>query len=203
MSNFIFLIITVSIILSAIMIIASKNPIHSILFLVLVFVGVTGLLLMLGVEFIAMLFLVVYVGAISVLFLFVVMMLNVKIVELNERFISYLPIGGFIGLIFLSEVLYIINDNLSPDNLSVMENYESDSINYMNYFNVLSLTNIEQIGNFLYTKYVYLFIIASLILLVAMIGAIVLTLNQKLVNKRQDYYTQTNRLLSESIRYLK
>ena len=129
-----------------------------------------------------------------------------------ERFLRYLPIGGFIGLIFLIEVLFLVNNSLLPTNVSITENYLNNiliesfnyfSYDYINYLNILNLTNIEQIGAILYTKYVYLFIIASLILLVAMIGAIILTLNQKLKNRYQDIYTQTNREINESIRYLK
>ena len=112
MENFFLFLLSLLILLNAIMIITNKNPVHSILFLVLVFTLTTGFLLILGVEFIAMLFLVVYVGAITVLFLFVVMMLNVKIVELNERFLRYLPIGLFIGVIFFVEIIYLINKHL-------------------------------------------------------------------------------------------
>lgn len=193
------------------MIITNKNPVHSILFLILVFTLTTGLLITLGVEFIAMLFLVVYVGAITVLFLFVVMMLNVKIVELNERFLKYLPMGLFIGIIFFLEIIYLINDNLSQRDLTLSTFYDSFYsqllefyfIDYKNYFEITSLYNIEQIANVLYRKYVYLFLLAGLVLLIAMIGAIVLTLNQKHENKKQDYYIQTTRNINESIRYLK
>jgi NADH:ubiquinone oxidoreductase subunit 6 (subunit J) len=212
MENFFLSILSLIILINAIMIIISKNPIHSILFLVLVFVSTTGLLILLGVEFIAMLFLVVYVGAITVLFLFVIMMLNVKIIELNERFIQYLPIGLFIGLIFLLEVLFLLNNNLISPNINLTEVYINNITttllnNYFiqsnDYFQVISLTNIEQIGNFLFNEYAYLFFLGGVILFLAMIGAIILTLNQKLKNKKQDYYTQTNRLLHESIRHLK
>lgn len=189
------------------MIIITKNPVHSIFFLVLVFVAATGLLLLLGVEFIAMLFLVVYIGAITVLFLFVVMMLNVKIVELNERFIRYLPIGIFIGIIFLIEVIFLINETLTNDSFNLTNilsnNMPEITSSTNNYFELISAINIEQLANILYTKYVYLFLLGGMILLIAMIGAIILTLNQKFRNKRQDYYLQTNRLLNESIRHLK
>ena len=102
MENFFLLTLSILLLINAIMVIITKNPVHSIFFLVLVFVAATGLLLLLGVEFIAMLFLVVYIGAITVLFLFVIMMLNVKIIEFNEKFITYLPIGMFLGIIFLT-----------------------------------------------------------------------------------------------------
>jgi NADH:ubiquinone oxidoreductase subunit 6 (subunit J) len=198
-------IISFLILVNALMIIFNKNPIHSILFLVIVFVCTTGLLIIVGVEFIAMLFLVVYVGAITVLFLFVVMMLNIKIIELNERFISYIPIGIFIGLIFLLEVLFLISVNLTPLNYSYFEKIDFSS-NYflllVDYFNILHLTNIEQIANILYTKFVYLFILSGLILLIAMIGSIILTLNERIESKRQDIYIQNNRQITQAIKHL-
>lgn len=219
MKELLFIILSLLIIISAIMVIASKNPIHSIFFLVLVFVGNTGLLLILNVEFIAMLFLVVYVGAILVLFLFVIMMLNVRIVELRERFVRYLPIGGFIGFVFFIEILFVINENLLPDYVTILEminlkstfsneinnslNWDLELLVYNNFFEILNLTNIQQISLLLYTKYVYLFILSGLILLVAMIGAIALTLNQKFKHKYQDIYKQTNKKLNESIKYLR
>ena len=207
MENLLLLILTASILINAAMVILSKNPIHSILFLVLVFVSTTGLLLMLGVEFIAMLFLVVYVGAITVLFLFVIMMLNVKIIELNERLIRYLPMGLFIGLIFFLEIFYIIDStllNTELTNSSLSYNILNEYFNFnYNYFELKSFTNIQQVGNMLYTKFVYLFLLAGFILLIAMIGAIVLTLNQKFKNKQQDYYRQTNRNLNESVFHVK
>lgn len=207
MENFFLLTLSILLLINAIMVIITKNPVHSIFFLVLVFVAATGLLLLLGVEFIAMLFLVVYIGAITVLFLFVVMMLNVKIVELKERFIRYLPIGIFIGIIFLIEVIFLINEALTKEsfelkNILFNNISEGNPITY-NYFELISSINIEQLGNILYTKYVYLFILGGMVLLIAMIGAIVLTLNQKFRSKHQDYYTQTNRLLNQSIRHLK
>lgn len=211
MENAFLLILSSLILINAIMIINSKNPVHSILFLVLVFSLTTGLLIMLGVEFIAMLFLVVYVGAITVLFLFVVMMLNVKIVELNERLLKYLPIGLFIGIIFFLEIIYLINSNLTTQNLNLELFYNNSHSNlisnflleFNNYFEVKSFSNIQQVANALYTKYVYLFLLGGIILLIAMIGAIILTLNQKHENKKQNYYIQTTRNLNESIRFLK
>ncbi len=211
MENFFLFLLSLLILLNAIMIITNKNPVHSILFLVLVFTLTTGFLLILGVEFIAMLFLVVYVGAITVLFLFVVMMLNVKIVELNERFLRYLPIGLFIGVIFFVEIIYLINNNLSIKNLNINIFYNdfyytllsTSFVESTNFFETVSLYNIEQIANVLYSKYVYLFLLGGVVLLIAMIGAIVLTLNQKHKNKKQDYYTQTVRNITESIRFLK
>ena len=101
-------------ILSGIMVIRARNPVHSVLFLIFVFCNVAGLLILLGLDFFAMIFLVVYVGAIAVLFLFVVMMLNIKLVEINENILRYLPIGGLIGLIFLFEIFLIVDSDLIP-----------------------------------------------------------------------------------------
>lgn len=191
------------IIINAILIIITKNPIHSILFLVIVFVCTTCLLLFLNVEFIAMFFLVVYVGAITVLFLFVVMMLNIKIIELNERFISYIPVGIFIALILLLEVLFLISINLNPTNYNFNEMIEYIPelyILYSDYLVILSLTNTQEIAELLYSKYVYLILLCGLILLIAMIGAIILTLNQQFKNKRQNFYIQTNREIKSAIK---
>lgn len=208
---FIYLFLSFLIIFNAIMIIINSNPIHSIFFLILVFVCTTVLLILLGVEFIAMLFLVVYIGAITVLFLFVIMMLNVKIIEFNEKFITYLPIGIFLGIIFLIEIFFLINNNLVVWNVSLLESYffnvnEALLNNYCstfnNYFDILSLINVEQLAIVLYSKFVYLFFFGGIILLVAMLGAIVLTLNQEFKNKRQDYYKQSVTSIKKSIRYI-
>ena len=165
-------------------IIFTKNPIHSILFLVLTFVGATFLFILLSVEFIAVLFLVVYVGAIAVLFLFVIMMLNIKIVELNETIIRYLPMGLLIITFFGYEILYLLSNNLTI--LSLLNTTET--LSYTSFFSeIKTYTNMESISEVLYTKYLYLFIVASLILLVSMIGAILLTLNQNFKNKRPSY----------------
>jgi NADH-quinone oxidoreductase subunit J len=176
------------------MVIGSKNPIHSILSLILVFCNVAGLLILLEVEFLAMMFLVVYVGAIAILFLFVVMMLNIKLVELQENLVRYLPIGALIGFIFLVEVFLVLDQNLvpAPDlrNTAILINWSSE---------IENITNIEALGSVLYTHYFYLFLIASMILLVAMIGAIILTLHHRNDVKRQDIYRQVARDLEDPI----
>ena len=198
--------------ISAGLVIGCKNPIHSILCLGLVFVIGTFLLLILNIEFIAMLFLVVYIGAISVLFLFVVMMLNIKIVELNEKFLRYLPIGLIIGIIFLIEILSTILNNILP-NSSDINNYiyiysgylYQDMLEFNKFFlflffeNLNYAINIQSIGNLLYDDYVYPFILAGMILFVAMVGAIVLTLNQHFLNKRQDIHFQSTQSIHNSI----
>lgn len=181
-----FLVFSFIILFSAIMVVSTRNPIHSILFLILVFVGSSGILLMVGVEFLALMFIVVYVGAIAVLFLFVIMMLNVKIIELNENLIRYLPISGLISFIFIIEFFILLDSNSLFD-----LTYYVDYINWVNELN--SLSNMELIGQLLYTYYFSLFIIVGLILLIAMIGPIVLTLNKIKIVRRQDIYEQVLR----------
>jgi len=181
--------------IASIMVINSKNPVHSVLFLILVFCNSAGLFILLGVEFLAITFIIVYVGAIAILFLFVVMMLNIKLVELNENMLRYLPIGALIGVIFLFEIFLVLENNL----ISLNYNLDSNNINNVWDNKITSYTNIELIGNILYTNNFYLFLVASLILLVAMIGAIILTLYMQTNVKRQDVFKQTSRHFSRSI----
>lgn len=171
------------------MVIRAKNPVHSVLFLILVFCNSSALLVLLGLDFFAMILLVVYVGAIAVLFLFVVMMLNIKVAEIHENVLRYLPVGGIIGLIFLLEIFLIVDNETIPlfEPATLQANYFS----YTAYATkIQSWTNIESIGNLLYTTYFVLFLISSLILLVAMIGAIVLTMHKTAKVKRQDVFQQ-------------
>jgi len=203
MENIIFYFLFFSIIANGLFIILSKNPIHSILFLVLVFISTTILLIFLGVEFIAMLFLVIYIGAIIVLFLFVIMMLNIKIIEFNERFILYLPIGFSLGIIFILELFYLININFSIFkiiNEIFFNNYFYVYNDY--YYSIVKINNIENLSTILYTKFFYFFFLSGIILLIAMLGSIVLTLNHKFLNKKQDIYLQTIKSLKNAIRYL-
>jgi NADH-quinone oxidoreductase subunit J len=170
LEKLIYEIIGVLIIISAIMVISAKNPIHSILYLILVYVNATALLIMWEVDFIAMILLIVYVGAIAILFLFVIMMLNIKLVEINENQLRYLPIGGIIGVIFLIELLIL----LEKERVKVNGNIEE--LNYINWENITKeVSNIKVIGEVMYTEYSYVFILVSVILLVGMIGAIILT----------------------------
>ena len=187
--------------LSAGMVIRAKNPVHSVLFLILVFCNASGLLLLLGLDFFAMMFLVVYVGAIAVLFLFVVMMLNIKQAEIRENILRYFPVGGFIGFIFFLEIFVGIGNDLLPFlAFSGEEILNLESLNYTSWLNYQSqLSNIEALGHILYTDYVILFIISSFILLVAMIGAIVLTLQKKANVKRQEVYEQNIREFTQTI----
>ena len=168
---------------SAIMVIAARNPVHSVLFLILSFFNAAGLFVLLGAEFLAMILIVVYVGAVAVLFLFVIMMLDVDFSELREGFIQYLPVGLVIGGIFLFELLltlgaWIINPEITKSITAPIPT---------------NVTNTEALGLVLYTKYIHYFQLAGMVLLVAMIGAIVLTLRHKANIKRQDINVQNAR----------
>lgn len=194
LTYFLFMIFSILMIVGSVMVISVPNPIHSVLYLVFVFCNAAGLFILLNTEFLAVIFMIVYVGAIAILFLFVIMMLNIRIVELNENLLRYLPLGGVMGLIFLLEILLVIEKELGyeiPHGLSY-EYIEWDK-------HIVDFTNIEQIGLVLYTNYFYAFMLASLILLVAMIGAIVLTLYSQSTVKKQDNFKQTSRHVSRSI----
>ena len=168
---------------SAVMVISAKNPVHSVLFLILAFVNASGLFVLMGAEFLAMMLIVVYVGAVAVLFLFVIMMLDVDFVELREGFIQYLPVGIVIGGIFMFELLltvgaWVINPTVTKTITAPIPS---------------NVSNTEALGLVLYTKYIHYFQLAGMVLLVAMIGAIVLTLRHKVSVKRQDINVQNAR----------
>ncbi|HEY8381675.1 MAG TPA: NADH-quinone oxidoreductase subunit J [Microvirga sp.] len=186
---FFYLFATVTI-ASAFMVIASRNPVQSVLFLILAFVNAAGLFLMMGAEFLAMILIIVYVGAVAVLFLFVVMMLDVDFAELRQGFLQNLPIGGLIGIIFLIELIAVISTYVLDPGL--IRSVGTAPI-------ATGVTNTEAIGQVLYTRYFYFFQAAGLILLVAMIGAIVLTLRERVGVKRQDISKQNARLQEEAV----
>nr|YP_010165754.1 NADH dehydrogenase subunit 6 [Imasa heleensis]QRR29767.1 NADH dehydrogenase subunit 6 [Imasa heleensis] len=187
-TNYIFYFYLTLMVLAAIMVVVSINPIHSVLFLILVFFNGGAILVLLEVEFLAMIFLIVYVGAIAVLFLFVVMMLNIKVIVSNVNLLRYLPIGGVIAFIFLLELVMFIN----YDMVGYSGNYP---INYIEWIKSINLyTNIESIGLVMYTYYYDLFLISGFILLVAMNGAIVLTLQINKDVKVQDVFSQVYRV---------
>jgi NADH-quinone oxidoreductase subunit J len=168
---------------SAVMVISSRNPVHSVLFLILCFFNAAGLFILLGAEFLAMILVVVYVGAVAVLFLFVVMMLDVDFVQLRQGMLNYLPVGGTIGLIVLVELALVVGTwAISSEALTAVGAPSGGTV-----------TNTEALGQILYTKYVYFFQAAGLVLLVAMIGAIVLTLRHKQGVKRQNISVQVAR----------
>ena len=169
------------VVLSALMVISSKNPVHSVLFLILSFVSASGLFVLLGAEFLAMILVVVYVGAVAVLFLFVVMMLDINFVKLREGFLQYLPFGALLGVVLFTElgILFL------TDKLSVMSLIEFST------YPIFSETeNTKDLGSVLYTDYFYLFQLSGLILLVAMIGSIVLTLRERSGVKKQKISEQ-------------
>jgi len=169
--------------ISAGMVIVVQNSIHSVLFLVLSFISAAGISFLLECEFLALLFIIIYVGAIAILFLFVVMMLDTKTETSSKNSLKYIPIGSFVGLVFLCEVLVIISDNFKP-------NPYKDSFllnSYSNWYEEIdSLTEIEVIGQILYTHYVLQFLIVGLILFLAVIGAIILTSTFSVQNDRSQ-----------------
>jgi NADH-quinone oxidoreductase subunit J len=170
---------------SAFMVIAAKNPVHSVLYLILTFVNAAGLFVLLGAEFLAMILIVVYVGAVAVLFLFVVMMLDVDFAELRQGFLQYLPVGALVGVVFLVELLLIVGAwNFGPGAPRAIEAAIPPLDRY---------TNTEALGLVLYTRYVYFFQAAGLVLLIAMVGAIVLTLQHRGGVKRQNIAVQNAR----------
>jgi NADH-quinone oxidoreductase subunit J len=169
---------------AAVMVISSRNPVHSVLFLILTFFNAAGLFILAGAEFLALILVVVYVGAVAVLFLFVVMMLDVDFAELRRGMLSYLPIGGAIGMILLVELLLVLGSwHFSGAGGTIAEPISTEG----------GLTNTEALGRILYTKYFFYFQVAGLVLLVAMIGAIVLTLRHKAGVKRQNVADQVAR----------
>lgn len=181
---FFYLFATVAI-ASAVMVIASRNPVHSVLFLILTFFNASGLFILLGAEFLAMILVVVYVGAVAVLFLFVVMMLDIDFSELREGMLTYAPFGMVIGLILFTELALVLGVwAFSPEAAGALAAPKpAASI----------ASNTEALGQLLYTRYIYYFQAAGLVLLVAMIGAIVLTLRHKVGVKRQNISEQVAR----------
>jgi NADH-quinone oxidoreductase subunit J len=180
---------------SAFMVIAAKNPVHSVLFLILAFVNAAGLFVLMGAEFLAMILVVVYVGAVAVLFLFVVMMLDVDFAELRQGFLQYLPIGGVVGIIFVIELVMVVSVWAIVPNVSQVIASPIPPI--------ASTPNTEALGHVLYTRYVYFFQAAGVVLLVAMIGAIVLTLRHKPNVKRQNIANQVARRKATAIEIVK
>jgi NADH-quinone oxidoreductase subunit J len=178
---------------SAIMVITARNPVHSVLFLILAFVNAAGLFVLLGAEFLAMILIVVYVGAVAVLFLFVVMMLDVDFAELRQGFLNYLPIGAIVGAILLIELIFgVIGWVITSGTPKTITAPIAGDI-----------SNTQALGLVLYTRYVYFFEAAGMILLVAMIGAIVMTLSHKPNVKRQNIGDQLARRRSTAIDVVK
>jgi NADH-quinone oxidoreductase subunit J len=170
---------------AGVMVITARNPVHAVLFLIVAFFNAAGLFVLMGAEFIAMILVIVYVGAVAVLFLFVVMMLDIDFVEFKQGFMRYLPIGAVIGAILLVELLLVVGTWATAPQVAEMIAAPTPPIS--------DISNTEAIGRILYTKYVYFFQAAGLILLVAMVGAIVLTLHHRVGVKRQSIAEQIAR----------
>jgi NADH-quinone oxidoreductase subunit J len=168
---------------AAVMVVSARNPVHSVLFLILTFFNAAALFILIGAEFLAMVLVVVYVGAVAVLFMFVVMMLNVNYVRMRQGFLQYLPVGGLIGVILLVELILVAGTWVVADTPEAIEPRPTTA----------GLTNTEALGNVFYTEYFYLFQAAGVILLVAIIGAIALTLRDRGNIRRQDIGDQVHR----------
>lgn len=177
-------------VLSALMVITSKNPVHSVLFLILSFVNAAGLFVLLGAEFLAMILVVVYVGAVAVLFLFVVMMLDINFIKLREGFLQYLPFGALLGIVLIVELgILFLTKNFSQQGV----------VSFSDIPKLADTENTKLLGGVLYTKYFFLFQLSGLILLVAMIGSITLTLRQRGKAKKQNISYQNNIDVSQAV----
>ncbi|MEM7168894.1 MAG: NADH-quinone oxidoreductase subunit J [Pseudomonadota bacterium] len=176
---------------SGVMVISARNPVHSVLFLILTFFNAAGLFVLMGAEFLAMILVVVYVGAVAVLFLFVVMMLDINFVELRQGFLQYLPIGGLIGLILLVELLLVGGAWVAAPQVAGEMSVPISPPGEVH--------NTEAIGQVLYTRYFYLFQASGLVLLVAMIGAIVLTLRHRDGVRKQKIGDQVSRKREDAV----
>ncbi len=190
---FFFYVFSIIAVASALMVISSRNPVHSVLFLILCFVNAAGLFMLAGAEFLALILIVVYVGAVAVLFLFVTMMLDVDFASLRQGMLQYAPIGVVIGLILLVELLLVGGSYVMSPTTTATAAVPIDQ----------TIDNTRALGQVLYTRYVFLFQGAAAVLLVAMVGAIVLTLQHKPNVKRQDTAKQSSRKRSEGVELVK
>lgn len=190
---FFFYVFAIIAVASALMVIVSRNPVHSVLFLILTFVNAAGLFMLAGAEFLAMILIVVYVGAVAVLFLFVVMMLDIDFAELRQGILQYMPIGLVVGLILLLELLLVGGSFVVAPEVAGSSAVPIDG----------AIENTRALGQVLYTRYIFLFQSAGAVLLVAMIGAIVLTLQHRTGIKRQDALRQSNRKRDEAVEMVK
>lgn len=179
------------IVAAGVMVITARNPVHSVLFLILAFFNAAGLFVLAGAEFLAMILVVVYVGAVAVLFLFVVMMLDINFAEMREGFIRYLPIGGLVAAILLAEILVVLGGwALAPETAQTVAAATPP---------LETVSNTHALGQILYTRYIYLFQTAGVVLLVAMIGAIVLTHRKREGVRRQRVSDQIKRRAEETV----
>jgi len=175
---------------AGVMVISARNPVHSVLFLILAFFNSAGLFVLIGAEFLAMVLVIVYVGAVAVLFMFVVMMLDINFIRMREGFLQYLPIGGLIGLILLVELILVAGSwTLSPQEQALLTEQPTPP----------AVTNTEALGDLFYTSYFYLFQAVGFILLVAMISAITLTLRRRPDTRRQSIAEQVHRAREQTV----
>lgn len=182
-------------VLGGVMVISARNPVHSVLFLIFVFFNTAGLFLLLGAEFLAMVLVVVYVGAVAVLFLFVVMMLDINFVELRQGFLHYLPVGAAIGLVLFIELATVFAGwHEAPGAKELIAAAAPD---------MAEVANTQALGRIIYTKYLYLFQASGLVLLVAMVGAIMLTLRKRPTTKRQSIAGQLARKKEDTLEVVK
>ncbi|MED5530910.1 MAG: NADH-quinone oxidoreductase subunit J [Pseudomonadota bacterium] len=182
-SEMIFYFFSSIIVVAALLVVMSRNPVHSVLWLILAFFGSSGLFILLGAEFLALILMIVYVGAVAVLFMFVVMMLNINFSELRSGFTRYLPVGLLIGLVLFVELNLVFSDWIPDKSFEPKIQSITDT----------DIENTKQLGLVLYTDFILYFQLAGIILLIAMIGAIVLTHHKKRSIKRQDILTQIYR----------
>ncbi|HYD05935.1 MAG TPA: NADH-quinone oxidoreductase subunit J [Reyranella sp.] len=180
-----FWIFAVVAVISGILVVANRNPVYSVLFLILTFFNAAGLFVLMGAEFLAMMLVVVYVGAVAVLFLFVVMMLDINFVALRQGFVRYLPIGAIVGVILVAELIFIFGGWVAAPATSGVLAAPTPGLE--------QASNTQALGQLLYTRYFYLFQAAGMVLLVAMIGAIVLTHRERVGVKRQKIAAQVDR----------
>jgi NADH-quinone oxidoreductase subunit J len=176
---------------AGVLVVSSRNPVHSVLFLIVAFFNAAGLFVLIGAEFLAMILVIVYVGAIAVLFLFVVMMLDIDFADLRSGFVRYLPIGGLVGFILLAELVLVIGTWVAAPGMPGLHAPSPSGGAY--------LTNTRALGDILYTRYLFAFQAAGLILLVAMIGAIVLTLRHRADVRRQSIAAQLARRRAQTV----
>jgi NADH-quinone oxidoreductase subunit J len=187
----VFYLLAAVLVAAAVMVVSARNPVHSVLFLILAFFNAAGLFVLIGAEFLAMVLVVVYVGAVAVLFMFVVMMLDINFVRLREGSLQYLPIGGLIGLVLLVELVLVLTAWVPVPELPTGGGHPIPPL--------AVATNTEALGRLLYTEFFYMFQIAGLILLVAIIGAITLTLRTRPATRRQDIGAQVHRRPAETV----
>ncbi len=191
MTAFVFYLFAVLSVASGAMVVTARNPVHAVLFLILTFFNVAGLFVLLGAEFVAMIMVIVYVGAVAVLFLFVVMMLDIHAVSAREGFVRMLPAGAVVGLVLFAELALVFSAWTLDPNFATVAAAPVPPPS--------ELTNTEALGMILYTKYIYLFQMAGMVLLVGMIGSIMLTLRKRGGVKRQSPLEQASRPLSECV----